>query len=163
MNTSMLVKRYTDYKQKNAQIKARQKIEREQELLPFLEDIGAAVADLRADGTSVVDQAEAVTNKNRNFLYAALRAFDSKQAELTEEPLVEFQGWMEPPYTIKLNGNSADVHIFWHGADEKRSLYFDSDYVVDDYPEMWVTTTDPDQKLFYKRIIAEVERAAAAE
>lgn len=162
MNTSMLVKRYTDYKQKNAQIKARQKVEREQELLPYLEDIGAAVADLRADGTSVVDQAEAVTNKNRNFLYAALRAFDVKQAELTEEAPAEPQGWVEPSYRVYTQTqypNSRFVDIIGQG-DYELTL---TDGVVDDYPESWVFVDDPDQKLFYKRIIAEVERAATTE
>lgn len=160
MNTSKLVKRYTDYRQKNAQIKLRQKKEREAELKPFLEDIGREVAALRSEGMSVVDQAEAVTNKNRNFLYGALKAFDLLGLEVVDEPLVEFNGWEDPTYFLMDNGNSVDVKIYWHGGDENVSLYL-SDGVVDDYPEHWIMTTNADRKAFYKRLIAEVERAAA--
>jgi hypothetical protein len=158
VNTSKLVKRYTDYRQKNAQIKQRQKREREAELVPFLEDIGTEVAALRGEGMSVVAQAEAVTNKNRNFLYSALRAHELKALDVKDEPTPLV--WEEPPYTIKINGNSAEVYVDDQAGRAHMYPLVLSDGVVDDYPESWVSVSDPDQKAFYKRLIAEVEAAA---
>lgn len=160
MNTSKLVKRYTDYRQKNAQIKQRQKREREAELVPFLEDIGAEVAALRGEGMSVVAQAEAVTNKNRNFLYSALRAHELKALDVKDEPTPLV--WEEPIYGIYAMPEypeSKFVDIDGVGDFELRLV----DGVVEDYPESWVTTANADQKAFYKRLIAEVENAAAAQ
>lgn len=160
MNTSKLVKRYTDYRVKNAQIKARQKVEREKELQPFLADIGEAVSQLRAEGMSVVDQAIEVTNKNRNFLYNALRAFDARQIPTPVEEVTRETGQLL--YHFKLNGNSADIHIGHEGTAETVpfTLYL-SDGVVDDFPDAWSTGT-PEERAFYKHLIAEVEAAASA-
>lgn len=164
MNTSKLVKRYTDYRVKNAQIKARQKVEREKELQPFLADIGEAVSQLRAEGMSVVDQAIEVTNKNRNFLYNALRAFDARQIPTPVEEVTP-QGWVEPKYTVTANGTdvyTVEFYVDGHESDyrDEVDLYL-SDGVVDDFPDAWSTGT-PEERAFYKRLIAEVEAAASA-
>lgn len=161
-NTSKLVKRYTDYRVKNAQIKARQKAERETELLPFLADIGEAVAQLRTEGVSVVDQATEVTNKNRNFLYAALRAHDARSTPTPVEEVTP-QGWVEPDYEIAFKGNSlAEV---WLASYPGNSLDTGvqltlSDGVVEDFPDAWLSGS-PEERAFYKRLIVEVEAAAS--
>jgi len=163
MSLAALVKRYSDYRVKNAQIKVRQKAEREKELRPFLAEIGREVHLARENGHKVTHMADEVTNKNRNFLYDALRAYEEDNVTTPEvaipAPQAESAGWVEPTYEIytdPLYPNSRFVDIV--GVSDTELVLTDG--IVEDYPDRWVAATG-DEKAFYKRIVQEVEREAA--
>lgn len=158
---SDLVKRYTDYRIKNEQIKARQRREREKELLPFLIDIGRAVDEDRSNGHSVPELAGLISNKNRNFLYGAMRAYRATLPEQVELDLPEVSRFeAEPEYEIEYySTNTYAVYADENGT--KFALHFrvDSGTVVH-YPE---GIAERYGKPFLKKIIAEVEREAATD
>jgi hypothetical protein len=158
---SNLVKRYTDYRIRNEQIKARQRREREKELEPFLIDIGKSVDEDRANGRSVPELAALIDNKNRNFLYSALRKYRASMPEFVEPDTVpEFEA--EPTasmieYELQPTGN------YWvrivESSDDADSYYFTIDNgTVVDYPE---GIAERYGKPFLKKLISEVERGAA--
>lgn len=160
---SDLVKRYTDYRVKNEQIKARQRRERERELLPYLEDIGRAVDEDRSNGHSVPELAGLISNKNRNFLYGAMRAYRATLPEQTPLDIPEVSRFeAEPEYSIVFGEGIADprkVQVFttsvdgikrdWNFLLEEGTVVFYGSLIAD----LW-------GKPFLKKLIAEVEDAA---
>lgn len=70
---SDVVKTYIKYKQKRAEIKARQKRELDAELEPYLKDFGEAVNDAQAKGKTIVEVEFEIGAKNRNLVYTAKR------------------------------------------------------------------------------------------
>lgn len=174
MSLAALVKRYSDYRVKNAQIKVRQKIERETELRPFLAEIGREVYLAREQGHKVTHMADEVTNKNRNFLYDALRAHEEDNVVEVPTPApapkAEPSGWVEPRYVIEtggevVNGQELVTVEFYgtvgHGEAEAEEIDLClTDGIVENYPDEWVAAKG-DEKAFYKRIVQEVEREAA--
>jgi len=158
---SSLVKRYTDYKVKNEQIKARQRKERERELKPFLEDIGRAVEDDRANGHSVLELSALLDNKNRNFLYAAVRAYrdtlpHQEQLDMPSEPDFEPE-----PENLKIEVGIGNINAYISFDDDPVVWVFVLDNgTVADYPEGIDARYG---KPFLKKLIAEVESEAAKE
>lgn len=165
MSLAALVKRYSDYRVKNAQIKVRQKTEREAELRPFLAEIGREVYLAREQGHKVTHMADEVTNKNRNFLYDALRAHE--EDNLAEVPVpvptpatkTEQTGWVEPYYRIYGMAEYPESRFVDIDAVGSYELVL-TDGIVEDYPDDWIVAKG-DEKAFYKRIVQEVEREAA--
>jgi hypothetical protein len=162
---SDLVKRYTDYRIKNEQIKARQRREREKELLPFLIDIGRAVDEDRSNGHSVPELAGLISNKNRNFLYGAMRAYKATLPEQVELDIPELSRFEAEPTVdqIDVGDFAATVYAKYDtGRDEDIFAFdfkLDSGTVVD-YPE---GIAERYGKPFLKKLIAEVEREAATD
>jgi hypothetical protein len=159
---SDLVKRYTDYRVKNEQIKARQRRERERELLPYLEDIGRAVDEDRSNGHSVPELAGLISNKNRNFLYGAMRAYRATLPEQTPLDIPEVSRFEAEPDDSQIDFEKQNSGNFWVGIDELSdgltSYYFELEQgVVVGYPE---GIAERYGKPFLKKLIAEVEDAA---
>lgn len=179
MSTAGVVKAYIDYQKANAQIKARQRAERARELEPFLADIGSAVVDARSTGETLSTLSDAISNKNRNFLYGALRALARRGGELPDEVEIEAQRgadepaeqvpapaapaepseWVEPPYEVQSETSPDTSYVYIGGVETE--LVLEDGFVVD-MPQQWLRATGA-EKAFYRRLIKEVEDAAAAQ
>jgi hypothetical protein len=159
---SNLVKRYTDYRIRNEQIKARQRREREKELEPFLIDIGKSVDEDRSNGRSVPELAALIDNKNRNFLYSALRKYRASLPEFVEPDVVsEFEP--EPEYRIVFDENTQDPRkavVYTVGVN---GIERDWNFLLEEGTVVFYGTLIGDLwgKPFLKKLISEIERKVA--
>lgn len=169
-----LIKRYADYRKRNTEIKARQQRERAAELLPFLKDVGRAAVAARAVLT-VQELSASIGNKNRNFLYSAIRAHEGLTISYgvgTNPPVADRTG--EPqavtalPVTRTWEAHTTDAagrawlvvitnNTMGH-EDQEHFEISTVDGVVQDIPAEWATALDGDEKALYREIIKHIEQ-----
>jgi hypothetical protein len=173
-NTS-LVKRYIDYKAAVTRIKHEQREQRKTLLRPFLEDIGRAIDEERSNGATVQEIADTLSNKNRNFVYQAIRAFKSSQIKPdaprasvvvdTKTDIPEYEQYEEEPeYSVqalhydKENWNSnVQVVISSVTGPPRAWKFLRDDGIVVDYGD-FSTVYGPE---FTRKVIAEIESEVA--
>jgi len=159
ISTSELIQRYTDYRKKMAEIRKRQALERADELIPYLADVGAAVAALRESGHGMPYLADLIGNKNRNFLYSALRAagVEVETPSTTTTPRTSKKAGkvqLDTGYTISEPDENGTVEVVV-GTDMFRLTpnAYDEQY---DIPDAWLLEQDADRKALYRTILQEL-------
>lgn len=151
---SNLVDAYLRYRLKNAEIKRRQKQERDAELLPLLRDMGYEIAQEKQSGTSVEGIHAIIGSKNNTLIYAARRAFEASE----DKPVV----------TETASSNEYRIEVANDSGTSFRVIFPDAEYfvyktldVVDRTPDEWATHGSERRKL-YKQIIKEIENGATS-
>lgn len=151
---SNLVDAYLRYRLKNAEIKRRQKEERDAELLPLLRDMGYEIAQEKQSGTSVEGIHAIIGSKNNTLIYAARRAYEASEVrpDRPEEP-------SSSEYTIQDIGEGV-YQVKFEGAPETWVLAFESNGTLLT-PDEWATHS-PERRKLYKQIIKEIENGATS-
>lgn len=143
-----VVKAYIAYRQKHAEIVARQRTEREATLKPYLVDLGREMAAERQSGTTVREIQDLIGLKNKSFIYGALDAFNGK-VKVTLEEAVEAQPKFIPSeYQIDYRKNNTLVVI----DGENFLIYHNPDGSLE-FPDEWLKNP----RAIYKEIIREIQ------
>lgn len=150
MPVRALIQAHETYKKKREDIKARHRIELENELLPEKEALGKEIAEMNKEGLNMVEITEYLGLKNRNYTYEMLRHFTKepirgkKKAEQDEpeKPTIPYQ-WIknEHSYTVTVGNEHWYVDYTEHG-----------DLII---PDDWATRSDEERAIF-KKIIREI-------
>lgn len=151
---SNLVDAYLRYRLKNAEIKRRQKQERDAELRPLLRDMGYEIAQEKRKGTSVEGIHAIIGSKNNTLIYAARRAFEESEdkPEVTEQP-------SSNEYTVRDIGEGVyqikfeEEIVTWVVARDPDGTLL--------MPDEWATHS-PERRKLYKQIIKDIESGAAS-
>ncbi len=157
-----LVRAYTNYRTKNAKVKARQSRERVEELKPDLALIGKAVVEAQGKGLTITEISQIIGLKNRNFIYDAKRAYqgvpnlpatDDEPDQSTSEPAEDEdsiqESWVsvgQDTYTVTIDGE--DYEVWYDDAN-----LFISDSLLD------LSLVSNEYKKVVQRVIAEIEAA----
>ena len=161
-DTTKLVQSYLKYKQKRAEIKARQRRELEEELEAWKADVGDEIGNVRRQGLSVADVCNAIGNQNRTFVYdmigASARRNGEAYGQVGIQPVVPTQPYVGNPahereettYEIEYFDNVAKV-----GFDDDVSTEWYEIPIIDgvpDLPEEWSDHTK-ERRALYKDIV----------
>jgi ATP-dependent 26S proteasome regulatory subunit len=157
-DTTKLVQATIKYKQKRAEIKARQRRELEDELEAWKADVGDEISEVRRHGLSVADVCNAIGNQNRTFVYDMIGASARRRGVVQPEPnprdvvtTVKFEE--RPTYSLEFFDNAVKVAI----DDDVSTEWYDIVVVdgVPDLPEEWADH-GKDRRAMYKDIIKEI-------
>lgn len=151
-----LISSFVKYRQKRAEIRARQRAELEQELRPFLKDFGQAILEEQKNGKRIEDIEYAIGAKNRTLVYAAKRAakdvFKAVAPTTPEEPVEP----SEPRWTAtEVEYNDFGNHAWsWVTIDDKvvQVSFFEGDALI---PDEWALDTE--NASLYREIIKHIK------
>jgi hypothetical protein len=159
-DTTALVQSVVKYREQRAKIKARQRLELEQELEAWKADVGDEIAAVRRTGLSVADVCNAIGNQNRTFVYdmigASARRNGTAKREYDHSKYEQDHGREREPatYSIEYGENVARVAF----DDDVSTEWYDIQIIdgVPDLPEEWADHTK-ERREIYKKIIAEIK------
>lgn len=154
--TNNLVSTYVAYKQKREEIKARQRIELERELEPFLIQFGKSVMTEQAIGKKITDIEYQIGAKNRTLIYEAKRLAKGFKKDPEPEP-----DRIEPERNWKVDGPYRELGTdarYWDvsiGEAYKGSIWkFDQDHEIT-MPDEWAA--DFNNQDVYREIVAHIK------
>lgn len=159
-DTTKLVQATIKYKQKRAEIKARQRRELEEELEPWKADVGDEISNVRRHGLSVADVCNAIGNQNRTFVYDMIGASARRNgAVIPESKTFDLAAHAERLAASEREEATYDIEYF----DGFVKVTFDDDVstefyeiaVIDgvpDLPEEW-SEHSKERRALYKDIV----------
>jgi len=152
-----LVNAYTRYRIQREKIKERQRQELENELEPFKSELGEAIQNAKNSGLKVEEISALIGNRNRNFQYDMLRAYNSKSKDD-----MDMAPTPEPEPTITWSADYAgdnkwNVSVYSPGSALESYTVETYKGQVETLPDSWLTAT-PEYRKVYKEIVAEIER-----
>lgn len=146
-----LVKTYIVYKQKREEIKARQRVELERELEPFLKEVGSAIIEAQSNGKRIEDIEYEIGAKNRTLVYRAKRLAKGIKSPDYQEPADDI---IEPPersWRVEKGVQPGTYNVYVNDA-------YAGDVTVDDTfidtPDEWAADTE--NRDTYREVIAHI-------
>lgn len=156
-----VISRYITYKTERAKAKARQRIELERDLAPFLKAFGEEILVAQNEDGMTIEQIEgSIASKNRNLIYAAQRLAKGKTSRahsvtsvtppesVTEpEKPAEKQRW--EVLVLAPDGSGADYEVYLDNRFVGHAGYNGNSVLV--LPEAWAL--DRENKSQYAEIV----------
>jgi hypothetical protein len=156
---SRVVKTYTDYLKKKAEIRARQRQELADELDPYLKALGDEIIKAQADGKRIEDIEYEMGAKNRTLVYAAKRRSKSGKpvrASVPEDDILEPE---KPTWSLqRLIVDEAGVAFYearWEDGSRIGLIEVGEDNSIT-LPDEWAL--DKDNTAMYREIVQEIKK-----
>lgn len=154
-----LISAWITYKQKKAEFKARQKVELDKLLEPYLTAFGKEIIAAQAGGKRIEDVEYEIGTKNRTLVYAAKRLAKASDRQESVSDLTVISEPQTPTWTVSEPHELDDDYFrFKVTVDDTTSDVFVIDGIIK-LPDEWAL--DKDNQDMYRQIVRRIKSKLA--
>lgn len=150
--TNEMVRAMIAYREQKTKIKAKQRSELNESLIPWAKTLGKTIIEARDHGMTIQEIADTIGLQNRSFIYEMIRAAKPEQEQEQEAVVSEATvSASTPEYTILYYDGAAVVSFDAYESYEV--MVIDG---VPDVPEEW-SEHSAARRALYKKVIQEIK------